>query len=199
MKKVLVALCIVLLVSIAGGYFYGKITPRIVPTTAQQTPSPKPEKGVLSETIVAHPAVLRIPKLSIEAAVESVGQDSRGNMDVPKMAQNVGWYNLGAMPGEQGNAVMAGHLDTVTGAPAVFYDLAKLQLGDGLTVEDEHGNEYRFTVTEKRTYPTDEFPLQEVFGTTEKFRLNLITCSGSFDSTAKNYSHRTVIYSELVE
>ena len=35
--------------------------------------------------------------------------------------EDVGWYELGARPGEAGNGVIAGHLDTDRGAPAAFF------------------------------------------------------------------------------
>lgn len=202
MKKIFAAISVLLLFLFVGGYVYGRNTPRIsqqeVPRQAV-SPSAMPTGEIASVSQIALPSVLSIPKLGIEATVESVGLDAKKNMDVPKLAQNVGWYNLGVKPGEKGNAVMAGHLDTATGAPAVFYKLDELQIGDEVSVKDEVGNEYTYMVTGKRTYVADTFPLQEVFGATEKYRLNLITCSGQFNNAANNYSHRTVIYSELSE
>ena len=117
-------------------------------------------------------------------------------MDVPKAAANVAWYQFGPKPGEIGNAVIAGHLDWYDG-PAVFYKLNELQEGDTIVVTDDNGQEYRFTITKKATYPLDLFPMDEVFGSHEKPRLNLITCDGAFDENSKNYSHRVVIYAEL--
>jgi len=194
MKKIFIALVILLAVFVAGGYLYGKNTPRIQPETSV---SGNAVTASISQKDTSIPHMLIIPKLEIEADVESVGLDSRRNMDVPKNAENVAWYNLGARPGEKGNAVLAGHLDTITGAPAVFYELDKLENGDTITVEDTERNIFTYTVTGKETYKTEEFPLQEVFGDTEIYRLNLITCTGTFDNSEKSYSHRTVVYSEL--
>lgn len=47
--------------------------------------------------------------------------DAKGNMDIPKRDENVAWYQIGYYPGSKGNAVIAGHYDTATGSPAVFY------------------------------------------------------------------------------
>lgn len=145
------------------------------------------------------PQTLIIPSLDVSAKVEYVGMDAKRNMDVPKDDMNVAWYELGFTPGIKGNAVMAGHLDRATGAPAVFYNLERLKTGDTLIVRMRDGTELTYAVTGKATYPNERFPLVEVFGPHEKSRLNLITCEGSYDRSARNYSHRTVVYSELQE
>lgn len=145
------------------------------------------------------PVRLVIPSLKIVTMSESVGMDQQGRMDVPKDVANVAWYQLGVKPGEVGNAVFAGHFDKPDGSPAVFYDLNQLQPGDELIVEDEDGKQLSFIVTEKRVVHLSEFPLQEVFGETGKKRVNLITCGGVWDEDKKEYSERTIIFSELKE
>jgi sortase A len=145
------------------------------------------------------PKRLFIPKLGVSADVEYVGMDEKGRMDVPKNDDNVAWYEPGYKPGIKGNAVMAGHLDRSTGAPAVFYRLDTLEKGDIIRVEEADGSELEFSVTKKAVYPDASFPLVEVFGPAPDERLNLITCEGSFNRTSRNYSHRTVIYAELTK
>lgn len=68
------------------------------------------------------PLRLSLPRLRIDADVEQVGLAPDGAMDVPERFDTVGWYRLGARPGELGNAVLAGHLDAKT-APAIFWRL----------------------------------------------------------------------------
>lgn len=155
-------------------------------------------KAIESKTAEV-PVKLTIPKLGVIASVESVGMDKKGRMDVPKNADNVAWYNLGYKPGDKGSAVMAGHFDKVTGAPAVFYNIEKLEVGDKIIATDVKGKEITFAVTQINKYPYDSFPLQEVFGTSTKRMLNLITCEGQWNSKTKNYSHRTVVYAEMIE
>jgi sortase A len=146
----------------------------------------------------AFPKTFLIPKLGINVPVEHVGMDSKGAMDVPKNADNVAWYKLGYKVGDKGSAVIAGHFDKEDGSPAVFYNLSTLANGDEIIVRDEAGKEFKYKVTRKQTFNFDEVPLNEVFASADKARLNLITCDGVFDKNAKNYSKRTVIYSELL-
>lgn len=142
------------------------------------------------------PQRLIINKIGVDTNIESVAEDTQGRMAVPKEVNNVGWYQLGFRPGEMGNAVIDGHLDSPT-APAVFYNLTSLTPGDEITVVDGQGEQRKFIVTGIKYYPFDLLPLQEIFGPADKPHLNLITCTGIWDSINKNYSQRVVVYSEI--
>lgn len=207
MKKTSALLFLIAAISIGVwlrvSFFSNITTPGVQP--APPTESVKEEKdNVLSFTkepeilVVAEPISVNIPKIEVHASVESVGMDNQGRMDVPKNEWNVAWYNLGVKPGEKGNAVMAGHLDSQIG-PAVFYNLTNLQAGDLIIVTDKNNRTYTYRVTTEAIYRFDQFPLQEVFGATDKSRLNLITCGGIFNGVTRNYSNRVVVYSELIE
>lgn len=145
------------------------------------------------------PRTLDIPTLKVHAFIESVGMDRQGRMDIPKDSRNAAWYNLGYKPGENGSAVIDGHLDLVSGAPAIFYNLKTLQAGDQILVTDDQDHIFTFKVTKVANYPYNQFPLQEVFGQEGKPMLNVITCEGTWNKNSKNYSHRTVVYSEMIQ
>lgn len=143
------------------------------------------------------PSRLTISKLGVSAAVESVGMNEKGEMAVPQEDMNVAWYNLGFKPGENGSAVIAGHFDTRTGAPAVFYNLDDLVNGDEVTVTYPDGTAYTFVVTDSTLYPYDDFPLQKVFNSTGTPTLNLITCDGVFNTQVRSYTERLVVHAVL--
>jgi sortase (surface protein transpeptidase) len=146
-----------------------------------------------------NPKTLLIPKLQIGAPIEPVSLDGEGKMAVPTAAENVGWYSLGLKPGEKGSAVLAGHLDKVDGTAAVFYNLHQLEAGDRIIVIDDKEMSYEFLVTEKRIYGFDQVPMRDVFANFNYPGLNLITCGGNFNYMTGNYSHRSVVYSKLVQ
>ena len=197
----------VLIILILGGFFVYQsnfLSPSDNSTTAtsEQSPLQAVQDAVSqkeNEVPDQIPSKLTIEKIGVEASVESVGMNSKGEMDVPKNDFNVAWYNLGYKPGEQGSAVMAGHFDTRAGGPAVFYKLEQLQPGDEISVTYPNGQEYTFTVTQSSRYPFNDFPLQRVFNSKGQPTLNLITCDGVFDSSARNYSDRLVVYAEMKE
>lgn len=201
MKKILVIAIILIIGAFGLGVGSGlgnqlkNDTQEVLPAkeTAQTPPTAIPQKEY------EPPVSISIPKINVNANVESVGMDEKKNMDTPKNADNVAWYNLGYKPGQKGNSVLAGHYDKVDGSPAVFWDLTKLSQGDEIIVTDKDGNETKFAVTRIEKYPYDDFPLQEVFGDTSDAMLNLITCEGDWNSATGMYSHRNVVYSKLIE
>ncbi len=191
MKKVLF-----LIIIFTGSFFiFNKInaSERIAkyrPAVTAPSPTPKPIPIGLPQTI-------SIPAINIQASVESVGMDAQGRMGVPTNNVDTAWYKYGYRPGQKGSAVIDGHYDTPTGAPAVFYNLSKLQRGDSITVTDSNGRTYTFVVTDVVSYPSDQLPMQQIFASADATRLNLITCDGTWNRTEHNYSNRAVIYSVL--
>jgi len=147
----------------------------------------------------ARPVRLQIPSLKIDAVIEAVGSDQNGAMGIPKQADNVAWYAPGYLPGEWGNAVIAGHLDLANGAPAIFWSLGQLVVGDSIIVTAADGTQYHFAVTGQATYPYDQAPIEEIFGFSLQSQLNLITCKGQWNRGTRNYTKRLVVYSALVE
>lgn len=200
MKKVFIA---IILLAFVGGWFFlnnsdsneNGITKQLQQEASDVLNSQSQE----SEVPVGTPTRITIAKIGVDAEIESVGMNEKGEMAVPQEDMNVAWYNLGYKPGDAGSAVVAGHFDTRTGNPAVFYDLAKLSNGDEIEVSYPDGKEYTFEVTDSELYPFNDFPLQKVFNTKGTPTLNLITCDGVFNSSAQNYSQRRVVYATLKE
>lgn len=203
MKKILSGLILILI--IIGGVHFGVSASRslsndkgVLPAVTVNSANEGEDSNV-QERKVGLPKTLEIPKINVDTTIESVGLDSKRNMDVPKDSDNVAWYNLGPKPGEPGSSVIAGHKDEVSGAPSVFWDLKKLEVGDKLLITDENGDIHTFSVTAKKEYPDADFPVEKVFSSKGPAMLNLITCEGVFNQTTKNYTHRTVIFSQLDE
>ncbi|EKD84814.1 MAG: peptidase C60 sortase A and B [uncultured bacterium] len=204
MKKKLSIVWIVIIFAVlgmVGGTVFVNRNLQVLQQTVPQAVQKEAVTPILAQSKesvqAAEPRLISIPKINITADVESVGEDEKGRMAVPGEVMNVGWYKLGYKPGEKGSAVFAGHLDKVTGEPAVFYDISKLSAGDEIIVTDKNGKKLTFEVIKSQVYPFDEVPLKEVFLSTDKIRLNLITCTGSWNKDDKNYSNRLVVYSQL--
>lgn len=207
MKKVLSIL--LFLVIIAGGIGFGVNaanglkgdTPKKEVLPAQESSAnEETTEEVVQEKAPGIPKKIRIPSINVDAAIEPVGvKGSNRQMETPENADNGGWYSLGVKPGQKGSAVIAGHLDKVDSSPAVFWKVSELQPGDQIISVDENGEEFTFEVTQVTQYPYDDFPIAKVFATSGPAMLNLISCKGEWDNVKKNYSHRTVVYSKLVE
>lgn len=190
---------------------YGGLRAELVPTytalpapsaTLTPLPSPTPTEVYRTPTpdifeTAGRPVRLEIPAIQVSTSIEQVGRLPNGQMDVPKIAQNVAWFDESALPGQKGRpAVVAGHLDSPTG-PAVFYRLRMLVPGDEMVVTYENGDEHVFVVEGKERYLFDNAPLSKIFGRNPGRMLNLITCDGAWNSGAANYQQRLVVYTRL--
>ena len=144
------------------------------------------------------PTSLEIPKLNVNASIEDVGRIENGQMGVPQDPDNIGWFEPGILPGAQGNAVMAGHIDSLTG-PSVFYELDKLEEGDEIIVHGDDNETLRFIVTGSKVYPRNDSPVDEIFGFNYSSGLTLITCTGEYNRSVKTHEERLVVYTELVQ
>ncbi len=147
--------------------------------------------------IVGRPRQVIIPALGINAKVEILDVDRRGVLQVPRSAWTVGWYQR-IWPGENGQALMYGHLNTATSARAVFTQLHRLRVGDEVKIVDERRTVRTFRVTKKAIYPFSQTPISELTGASSSSHLNLFTCAGWWSSRVHNYSHRLVVYTDLV-
>jgi hypothetical protein len=54
---------------------------------------------------------LAVPALGVDAPVEPVGIRDDGQMALPDDVDRLGWYRFGPVPGAEGSAVLAGHVD----------------------------------------------------------------------------------------
>jgi sortase A len=122
------------------------------PTTALAPPPPEGEAV----------AVLRIPKIGLDkTVVEGVG--------VPDLKKGPGHYPGTSMPGQAGNAGIAGHRTTY-GAP--FYEINELGPGDEIYVTTKQGS-FLYEVTEQLIVSPDEI---EVLHDKGDNRLTLTSC-----------------------
>lgn len=174
--------------------------PTETPTPPEPTPTPtvEPEEEEDDEDkIPGKPMRFQIDRIDVDADVEHVAQDDQGRMDVPSEWEDTAWYELGPVPGEQGNAVIAGHYDSFEG-PAVFFELRELEEGDILRVITEDDEELEFEIYEIESVHIDDADSRKIFGETEEFNLNLVTCEGIWDAETDMYDRRLIVYSRLV-
>lgn len=147
-------------------------------------------------TSLGSPVRLIVPAININAGIQYLGVTNIGEMEVPNNVVDVGWFELGPRPGEQGSSVIAGHLNGPSGEVGVFADLSKLKKGDKLYIKNDNGTSVTFVVREKRTY--DPGHAADVFNMSDTSHLNLITCDGDWNNDKKSYSKRLVVFTDIV-
>ncbi|MCI0687242.1 MAG: class F sortase [Sporichthyaceae bacterium] len=167
--------------------------PSGVPTTTAPTDRPVRISGP-NPLSFSKPQRLVVPALRINAALTSVGITSDGHLGVPPVDQPrlAGWYQRGVSPGQQGTALILGHVDTKQG-PAVFYGLAALKPADTIEVTRADGTIATFTVDGVRVYSKADFPARKVLAPTGRPELRLVTCGGPY-SKETGYTSNVVIY-----
>jgi sortase (surface protein transpeptidase) len=133
--------------------------------------------------------------LGIRSTLVHLGVED-GAMQVPANPARAGWYKLGPTPGELGPAVIAGHV--TWNGPAVFFRLGSIRRGDKIEVTRRDGVTAVFAVTDVRRFPKVRFPTRVVFGTIDYAGLRLITCGGTYDSSAHRYLDNIVVFARLV-
>jgi len=137
---------------------------------------------------------LVIPRLGVDAVIESVGVDSSGAMASPAGLDTVSWFKGGASPGDPGDAVIAGHYGA--GEPGVFRKLRFLRPGDQIDVVWPSGRIVSFEVASLQTVAASAHPAG-LFSRAGPARLSLITCSGAWLQGPATYSDRLIVTAML--
>jgi sortase A len=168
-------------------------------TTAPPTDTTAPEATTppATEAPTTEPPVLSLPPIAEgdaigELRIPRVGMDRRGvaGVSVPDLKKGPGHFPQTPMPGELGNAAIAGHRTTYGGP---FLQLDELEVGDEVIWVNLYAQEFVYRVTGSEIVKPSQ---GEVINTLDpgKATLTLVTCDPV--RTSKN---RLIVYAELVE
>ncbi|HEY7973714.1 MAG TPA: class F sortase [Ktedonobacterales bacterium] len=160
-------------------------------------------------TLFAHytPLRLRIPSINLDVTIIGVGVTSAGAMDAPRCNANsdpicnqVYWFDGGYLPGEVGNAVIAGHVNRPDLSAAPFWNLHLVKQGDTIIVQPLNGRPLVFVVTSVTWISayasgSGNSTLGAVFGPAATRNLNLLTCIGDWDG--HTFDHRLLVQAQL--
>lgn len=147
----------------------------------------------------SRPTRLAIPDLDVRARIRPVGLDAQGAIASPPLrrAHEAGWYEYGPSPGQDGAAVIVGHVDDTRG-PAVFHGLAGIRPGTRIEVTRRDREVAVFAVTAVASYAKTALPADEVYGDFREPGLRLITCGGRWVGGATGYAENIVVSAVLV-
>lgn len=144
------------------------------------------------------PRYIDLPTIKAAGYIQQVGVTSTQAMAVPTNVNLAGWYNASAKPGEEGLSIMNGHI-TGNYVPGIFRHLSELKTQDIITVEYGDSSKRSFKVISIREYSLTEINaamFAKLSGISRQ--LNLITCSGTYDTKAHTYSSRTLVVAEAL-
>jgi hypothetical protein len=146
------------------------------------------------------PTRVDIAAIGVHASIYPSGVDSAGNLAVPPLSHpfRTNWYKDSPTPGQAGNAVILGHVDSKKVGAAVFYRLGQLKKGNKINITRHDGTVAVFQVTGIALYAKTKFPASLVFAPASTPGLRLITCGGSFNAKAHTYRGNVIVTAEMV-
>lgn len=169
--------------------------PTVTPTPApNETPAPTP-----SPTPYVQPVPVRISFVEQKQSCEVFpgGVTESGQMEVVDLADAASWLqndgvDLRPAPGENGNAIIAGHKskDGVAGTFKALWDAA---VGDAVVIDFEDGRQEWFYIHSIDRYPYQEVPASVMSAFAEEPQLTLITCIGEWDRDGGTSSERLIV------
>jgi len=165
-----------------------------VPTASPAVPADVPQSAATQDADQApKPIGIRIPAIGVDADMIALGLQTDGSIEVPTDFAQTGWWADGPEPGEQGPAVVLGHVDSRSG-PAVFFSLTELRPGDEVIIDRIDGSDVAYRVDRIEQHDKDLFPTEAVYGDTSDPQLRLVTCGGDFDRSARSYRDNIVVF-----
>lgn len=159
-------------------------------------PSAPADEGAGWSLPVAPPVAIEIPRLDVRSALVELDLHVNHRLEVPEDPQVAGWFIRGARPGENGPAVIAGHIDSYRG-PGIFWRLAELTAGDSIVIRRADGTDAKFIVDRVERWPKEDFPTEQVYRSHEGATLRLITCGGTFDTATRSYRDNVIVFADL--
>ena len=169
-------------------------------STPEATLVPKPSAAAQPKSAPAAggaPTRLVISDIGLDYSPVSVGLDRNRVPVVPN--HDVGWYNLGAAPGQGDNVVFWGHVLRFRNAPktpAPFARMKEVQVGTRVVVYDAGGEPHNYAVTRTFWVTPDQV---EVILPQGREMVTMVSCIG--DKVIQNgevvdESHRLIVVAE---
>ncbi len=145
------------------------------------------------------PKRIVISKIGVDSLVQNVGVDQNQQIAVPNNIHIAGWFIDSVRPGESGLSIIDGHVNGVSSDEGVFKRLNELAEGD--TVQIIMGDD---SVVDFKVYSNQEIATADsasvLYSQVPEIenQLNLITCTGNFDRTVRQYDKRQITVLERV-
>ena len=174
-----------------------RLAPPVAPAPSRRTPAtPAPAATAAGNSVVtgataSPPVAVAIPALGVRARIVPEGIGPGGALDIPPPAE-VGWYDQGPAPGQDGTTVLAGHIDD-HGVAGAFLRLNDLQAGATVRVTTASGRVAAYTVTERRMLPQDDLASSGLLSQQGAPELVMISCGGDYDEATHLYLDNIVI------
>lgn len=168
----------------------------LAPAPAASVPSASTTTSTTAPA--SSPVSIQIPEIGVSVALAApLGLAADGTIQVPSGTAQPAWYDQGPVPGQEGSALILGHVDSKAGE-GIFFNLRELVPGNTLTVGLANGTTDTFQVLAVEQYLKTAFPSDLVYADHGYDGLNLITCGGVFDPATGHYLSNIVVFTKEV-
>lgn len=168
------------------------------PTTGGMRPGPDGQRPLSVSGPGVVPTAITMESLGIDAEVYAA-DIVNGAMQDPTGPYVVAWYQELAKLGQNGNVVVAGHVDYWSVGKAVFWGFKDpmAKVGDEIIMTGEDGSKHHYAVATSRQYEnstlTPDIIQHQVAGPTRIPVLTIVTCGGTFNAVTGEYDSRIVV------
>ena len=151
----------------------------VLAPTAPSSPSPE-ETPSPPRVMEESPARIRISALDVDAEIRDTGVEESGRMEVVASASVISWLRESAIPGNEGNAVLAGH-NRWAGHDGQLIAMDTLEVGDEMEIEYAGGETRTFFLESVFVYALKTAPGNRIMEEGGLARVTLITCKGPYN------------------
>jgi len=164
-------------------------------TFTQENPAENP---VTNYTVPAkQPLSITIANADIEGYIQKVGVDQNKDITAPNNVNLAGWFTDSVLPGGLGLSIIDGHVDGRT-QRGIFHNLKQVKVGDEVIITYGDKSTKTFTVFATHSLASDD-SASSLFNQDPKVvsQLNIITCTGKYDTASKEYRQRLIVSAKL--
>lgn len=138
------------------------------PNVLAQTPKGLPRSA---------PTRVSVPAIKLDDSLQRLGLNADHSTVQLPGPRRVGWYTLGATPGEPGPTIIVGYIASRSG-PGALARLHALKAGDWVELRRADGKTVSYVVDQVTPYSAKTFPAAKVYERTAQPTLRIITCGG---------------------
>jgi len=173
----------------------------IIPTSPVQPTisfQPEPDTPLPESTpqepkyvpLTSIPVGMTIPALDVDTEIQPTGRDGNTMAIIPSPTI-ISWYELSAIPGNEGNCLLAGHR-AWNGQKGRLASLDTLSIGDEMTIQYEDGSSNKFLLESVFVYALATAPADKIMDVNGEARVTVITCKEPFNPATGTSDFRIV-------
>lgn len=146
------------------------------------------------------PVSIDISSINVHAPIGSIGTATDGTVAAPPVSELnlAGWYRGSVTPGQAGNAVILGHVDSHPVGAAVFYHLGDLKPGDLINVTRTDRTVAVFRVYGVASFANAKSATTLAHSPNRKPELRLVTSGEVYNAQRHEYVKNVVAMATMV-